>query len=75
MTLQSGSPEDVRGMFDRMNNERRRIMTNIVTLVYFMRGAIQYNDMYEMTKVEREAVNEFIEERLEKESKKVNPQY
>jgi hypothetical protein len=62
-------------MFDQMNQERKRLMSHIVQLVYFMRGSIQYKDMYEMSKVERDAINDFIEGRLELETKKTYPIY
>lgn len=75
MTLRSGAPDDIRRMFDQMNQERKRILTSIVQLVYFMRGSVQYKDMFEMTLVERESVGEFIEKRLEVESKKMYPTY
>ena len=58
-----------------MNAERKRILSSIVVLVYFMRGSIQYKDMFEMTVVEREAVNDFIESRFEQENKKLYPVY
>ena len=62
-------------MFQQMTNERRKIVDTIVQLVYFMRGAVQYNDMFAMTLMEREAIASFIEKRLESEQKKPNPQY
>lgn len=62
-------------MFTQMSAERKRILQDIVQLVYFMRGAVQYKDMYEMTLVEREAVGDFIRSRLEVEAKRMNPQY
>ena len=62
-------------MFDRMGRERRRIIKSITQLVYFMRGSIQYHHMMNMSLVERQIVNEFIEERLEVESKKMYPTY
>ena len=40
-----------------------------------MRGSISYNDFMFMTYVEREAVSDFLEKRLESESKKSNPIY
>lgn len=58
-----------------MNGERKRILSSIIQLVYFMRGSIQYSDMFNMTMVEREAVSDFIEKRLDAESKKTYPQY
>lgn len=73
--LRSGSPEDIRVMFDQMNTERKNLLTTIVRLVYFMRGAIQYQDMFEMSPVERDAVAEFIEKRLEAEANKAFQNY
>lgn len=62
-------------MFQRMNQERTRILKSIVQLVYFMRGSIQYRDMLDMSLVERETVSDFIEKRLDAESKKTYPIY
>ncbi len=62
-------------MFGRMSRERTRIIKSVVQLVYFMRGSIQYNDMMNMSFVEREIISNFIEERLENENKKMYPNY
>lgn len=62
-------------MFSGMTNERERIISSIVQLVYFMRGSIQYRDMLNMTAFERDSVMGFIEKRLEVESKKMYPVY
>lgn len=62
-------------MFADMQGVRKNLITNIVQLVYFMRGSIQYKDMMDMSLVEREAVSDFISTRLEQESKKQHPQY
>lgn len=62
-------------MFLTMSNERKRLLTSIIQLVYFMRGSIQYKDMFQMTFVEREAVSEFVEKRIESEQKKMYPVY
>jgi hypothetical protein len=62
-------------MFRRMGLERKRIIKSIVQLVYFMRGSIQYSALMNMSLIEREIVNEFIESRLETESKKMYPNY
>lgn len=40
-----------------------------------MRGSIQYGDMMNMAAVERQAVAQFIESRLEAESEKMYPVY
>lgn len=62
-------------MFAQMDSDRRRIISDVVSLVYFMRGAIQYHSMMAMSRVERQAVDDFIGERLKSESKKEFPQY
>jgi hypothetical protein len=62
-------------MFGRMGIERKRIIKSVIQLVYFMRGAIAYKDMMLMSLIEREMVNEFIEGRLDLESKKTYPIY
>ena len=58
-----------------MNRERRRIIRSIIQLVYFMRGSIQYHSMLNMSLVEREEIGDFIEKRIEQESKKMYPIY
>lgn len=58
-----------------MNKERRRLLEDVIQLVYFMRGAIQYTNMLDMTYVERQAVGDFISKRLEEEAKKMYPTY
>jgi hypothetical protein len=62
-------------MFSSMVNDRRRIIKSIIQLVYFMRGAVQYETMMSMSSFERSMVSEFVEDRLEVESKKMYPQY
>lgn len=62
-------------MFRRMTNERKRIITSVIQLVYFMRGAVQYKDMMNLTLFERESISEFVERRIEAEAKKMYPVY
>lgn len=62
-------------MFRRMTNERQNIISSVIQLVYFMRGSVQYKDMMGLSTFEREAISEFIEKRLEVESKKMYPNY
>lgn len=73
--LKSGSNEDISEMFDRMGKERKRIIKSIVQLVYFMRGSVQYEHMMNMSLIERQIINDFIEDRLENEAKKMYPIY
>lgn len=62
-------------MFDTLQNDARAIVKNAIELVYFMRGAVSYTEMKTLTPGEREVIAEFIKDRLEHESKKMNPIY
>lgn len=62
-------------MFNRMEHERKRIIKSIISLTYFMRGGISYESMFKRCLIERELIAEFIEDRLEKEGKKMYPIY
>ena len=62
-------------MFASMANVRRGTIKELIQLVYFMRGSIQYDAMKELTYVERQEVSEFIEKRLKDEAKKMYPVY
>lgn len=62
-------------MFTSFRREVNGIMKSVIQLVYFMRGSISYNEMMQMTFVEREMVGDFIKERLEQESKRSHPNY
>jgi hypothetical protein len=73
--LKHGSPEEIRDMFHRMRDETRGLLKEVVSLVYFMRGSIQYTDMMLMTPAERELISEFIKERLDQERDKMHPVY
>ena len=47
----------------------------VVELVYFMRGAISYDDMMFRTAGERDIINEFLEKRMETEKNNPSPVY
>lgn len=49
---------------------RTKMVDEIISLTYFMRGAMQYHDMYETTYHERQRIGKFIEERLKEEGAK-----
>lgn len=75
MTLKTGSNEDIIAMFNQFRNDVSMTIKSIIQLVYFMRGSVGYNDMMNMTHMEREMISEFINERLEQESKRMYPVY
>jgi hypothetical protein len=57
-------------MFQRLRDETSIIIDNAIQSIYYMRGAINYFDYYEMTYMERQKVSKFLEKRFEEESKK-----
>jgi hypothetical protein len=62
-------------MFQQMKKDSESILNEIIHLVYFMRGSIQYHDMLLMSRFERSLIGEFIERRLEQEKEKMYPIY
>ncbi len=62
-------------MFDRLRTETRAIVNSIIELVYFMRGAIGYEEMMRRTPGERQLINEFLSKRIENEKKNMHPVY
>jgi hypothetical protein len=59
----------------RLLREHDAILSSCAEIAFFMRGAIQYKDTFELTPNERTLINKFISKRLEVESKKPNPVY
>lgn len=53
-----------------MRDETSAIIDTAINTVYYMRGSIKYFDYYEMTYVERQKVNTFLQKRFKEESKK-----
>ena len=49
---------------------RTKIVDEAIELSYFMRGAIQYNEMLDTTYAERQRISTFIEKRLKDEGSK-----
>lgn len=62
-------------MFAEYNGSIQRIVDSAIEMIYFMRGAISYNDMMLMTPGERDRVGSFVEKRLDQESKSPYPNY
>lgn len=63
-------------MFQRLRSDGQQMLENVVELVYFMRGAVQYNDMLlTMSFGERDLIAAFVSKRLDVESNSVNPNY
>ena len=62
-------------MANRLSREAEDLLKSAVQLSYFMRGAISYTEIMNMSRFERDAIAEFIEGRMEIERKKPNPVY
>ena len=73
--LKSGDKHQLAKLIQQQKAEVRNIITNCISLVYFMRGAVQYEDMLMRTFAERRLMSDFIENRLEIESKSMSPNY
>ena len=59
-----------------MSTEVKTLLNSVTQMVYFMRGGVQYDyALYGMSYVERELINKFISDRLEKEAKSPHPVY
>jgi len=62
-------------MFEQLEGEGRALLQQVIELVYFMRGAISYDQMLERTFAERQMISEFVTHRLEAEKAKMYPNY
>lgn len=63
-------------MFGQLSSDSEAIIKHITELVYFMRGAISYDDMLMYrTYAERTIIGNFIQKRMEVEAKSPHPVY
>jgi len=73
--LKSGNSALINKIINSFQSETKALIKKNIQLVYFMRGAIQYNEMMNLTYVEREMIEDFIGDRLEQEKKSPHPVY
>ena len=62
-------------MFKVLDKGVKDLVEGCVTLAYYMRGAISYDDLMWRTPFERQVISEFLEKRLEQQSKSPYPVY
>lgn len=64
-------------MFTDLQGQGRRLIEGCMELVYFMRGAVSYSEVLDMTPGERDIMGTFISKRLQAEHKNNphNPNY
>ncbi len=76
VTRKTGDVEQINLMYLRLNRDTKTIINNIIQLVYFMRGAMEYNNViYSMSFIERDMAMSFVNDRLEQEGKNPHPVY
>lgn len=73
--LKSGNTKAIQRLFNRLNSEAESIIREIVELVWYMRGSVQYHDMLNTTVFEREIMNAFLSDRMEAIKKHSFPVY
>jgi len=73
--LKVGTVEQIQQMFKRLQDESSALVRSVVDLIYFMRGALHYDEAMNMTPGERDIVKEYIKNRLEQEKDNPYPNY
>jgi hypothetical protein len=56
-------------MFKAMDKSVKNTISNVIQLVYFMKGSVQYDDMMWRTPLERSLMEDFLLDQLKNESK------
>lgn len=73
--LRQGTTQEKLDMIHRMDAESKALVDSFISLSYFMRGSMTYDDFMWRTYAERTLVKEFLDERFENEKKNPHPQY
>lgn len=73
--MASGDVKRITKMYNTLMKESENIVNSVISLCYFMRGGISYDDLMFRTPGERDLISRFIDSRLESESNKINPVY
>lgn len=63
--IRTGDSEKISGMIASLGREIRAIIKSAIELAYFSRGAWRYEDVLNMSAVERQIASDFINKRLE----------
>lgn len=75
MILRWGTVDEKIKYIKKLQKEAELIIEDVVTLIYYMRGAVSYTEAMYMTYAERRIIDEFLKKRFEFESKRPNPIY
>ena len=71
--IKTGDGERISKHIAQLGREIKAIIRSAIELSYFSRGAWQYEDVLNMTAIEREIAADFINKRLEQASKSSFP--
>ena len=73
--LKTGTPEQIRDLFNELTEGVNRLVDSLIELTYFMRGSVSYEEMLHRTPGERDRMHQFLQKRFEHESKSAFPNY
>ena len=63
--LLSAKPDELRKLIDNYDKQVKEIKHNALTMAWYMRGGVSYEDVLNMSISEREQLNEIVEDNLE----------
>ena len=66
-------PEGIKKLIDNYEKEVSGIKKNALTVSWYMRGGVSYEDILNMSTEERQSINEIIESNLETTKKSQMP--
>jgi hypothetical protein len=73
MRLLRLGPEGVQKLIDTMDKECEAIKKSALSLSWYMRGGASYEDVLNMSTMERQAISDLVEEHLETTKKSQMP--
>ena len=65
LTLLRSSPENIKKLIEQYEKDVAGIKKSALTMVWYMRGGVSYEDILNMSHDERVSINEIIENNLE----------
>jgi hypothetical protein len=69
--LQRGDSHSITEYMESLEKGTDVLMDHAINIIYYMRGSIQFDDIFNRTYYERMKMMEFIKKHLEAENKKV----
>lgn len=67
--IRRNNQEEIGIVINQFAKQTRNLVKSCVELIYYMRGAVTYNEVMNMSAAERDLLSEFINERLKEASK------